>query len=220
MKEICYTIKMNQENDLYKALLSLDRLAINSIYRAAGETCSPVEIMEKLFTPALERIGEDWFLGKVSLSQVYMSSRICEEIVNRDLPADMPRPVAAHPDMAITVLNDHHALGKKIVHAILTATGFNVLDYGQGTGVEELVARIREDRIRILLISTLMLRSALQVSNLKARLKEEELQVTIIVGGAPFLFDRELWKEVGADMMISQASEVVPALKNIIRKMN
>jgi methanogenic corrinoid protein MtbC1 len=211
---------MTSEDDLYTALLSLDRRAIDSMYLTAAASHSPVEIMEKLFTPALERIGEDWFLGKVSLAQVYMSSRICEEIVNRDLPADMPWEVAAHPDMAITVLNDHHSLGKRIVHAILTAAGFTVLDYGQGTGVEELVARVRADKIRILLISALMLRSALQVRDLKDRLREEGLNVTIIVGGAPFLFDRELWRDVGADMMISQASAVVPALKTIIREMN
>ena len=38
--------------------------------------------MEKLVVPALERIGAGWEQGRVALSQVYMSGRICEELVD------------------------------------------------------------------------------------------------------------------------------------------
>lgn len=70
-----------------------------------------------------------------------------------------------------------------------------VFDYGR-LDVVELVQRVRADDLRVLLISVLMLPSALKVRQVRDALGSE---IRIAVGGAPFLFDAELWKEVGAD---------------------
>ena len=43
---------------------------------------SPIQLAEKVVAPALERIGDDWKAGDASLSQVYMSGRICEKLVD------------------------------------------------------------------------------------------------------------------------------------------
>lgn len=52
-----------------------------------------------------------------------------------------------------------------------------------------------------------MLPSALHVRDLVMRLKSARLDVKVVVGGAPFLFDPELWREVGADAMGRSASD-------------
>ena len=53
----------------------------------------------------------------------------------------------------------------------------------------------------MLLISTLMLHSALAVKEVKLQLSEINPQTKIIVGGAPFSMDKKLWQAVGADRM-------------------
>jgi methanogenic corrinoid protein MtbC1 len=148
---------------------------------------------------------------------VYMSGRICEELVDDLLPPGDPAR-KDHPAMAIAVLDDYHLLGKRLVYSVLRAGGFALHDYGRVT-VDEAVRRSGEDGIRILLISTLMLPSALRVRDLVMRLKSPRRKIKVVVGGAPFLFDPQLWREVNADAMGRSASEAVEILETIAEAM-
>jgi methanogenic corrinoid protein MtbC1 len=197
-----------------QALLSLDRLAARNILLESGGPEAPLHLVEKLVVPALERIGAGWEQGQVALSQVYMSGRICEELVDTLLP-----PYALdrknRPKMAIAVLQDYHLLGKRIVYSVLRASGFELLDYGR-VDVDDLVGRVSQDGVEVLLISVLMLPSALRVKDMRARLQAIGSDVKIVVGGAPFRLDDQLWKEVGADAMGREASEAVGILAKMM----
>jgi methanogenic corrinoid protein MtbC1 len=108
-------------------------------------------------------------------------------------------------------LDDYHALGKIIVCAALRASGWDLHDYGRMTA-PELAEKVIENQTGILLVSTLMLRSALQIKELRDRLTAAGSPAKIIVGGAPFRFDPELWLEVGADATGNDAAEAVRAV--------
>lgn len=191
-----------------QALLSIDKVAAGEIFEELCKVFSPVQLVEKLIPPALERIGLGWEQGMVALSQVYMSARICEELVNTILPQDAFN-LKKQSNIAIVVLEDYHLLGKRIVFSMLRASGFELLDYGHGVKVDDLVNRAKNDGIKILLISTLMLRSALLVRHVREKLNDSGCNVRIVVGGAPFLFDNQLWKKVGADVMGHNAAEAI-----------
>ncbi len=196
---------------LLAALETLDRPAVEALFQQALATHAPMDVVEQVVVPALEQLGEDWNAGRVALSQIYMSSRICEEIIDRVLPPAAPER-RSQPRHAIAVLNDYHTLGKRIVLAVMRASGFEILDYGR-MGVDELVARVLADDVKILLISTLMLPAALQVKAVRAALDARGAAVRIAVGGAPFLFDPDLWREVGADAMGRNAADAVAIVR-------
>ena len=195
-------------DELEHTLLAVDQIGTKRIIRDHCKSDSPFTCIETLIVPALEEIGRGWEEGKVSLSQVYMSGRICEEIVDAMLPAGDPRRVD-QPKIAIAVLEDHHTLGKRIVTSVLRAGGFELTDYGHGVSVDQLVEQVARDKVIILLISTLMLPAALRSKEAIARIRKMQPDTKIIVGGAPFLFDPMLWKEVGADAMGHAASETL-----------
>jgi methanogenic corrinoid protein MtbC1 len=198
-------------SELYVALVALDRPRIESLFRQAVSRTSPMQAVEELMVPALILLGEEWNAGKVALSQIYMSSRICEDIVKRILPAtDAERK--APSQLAIVVLSDYHTLGKRIVLSVMRASGFDILDYGR-MEVDELVERVLADDVKILLISVLMLPSALKVKAVRAALDARGSRVRIAVGGAPFLFDPELWREVGADAMGRSAADAMTIIR-------
>jgi len=200
--------------DLESALLSTDRIRTTTIIMDSCSSDSPVHCVETLIVPALEEIGSRWERGDVSLSQVYISGRICETIVDTMIPDTDPgrrRP----PRIAIAVLEDHHTLGKRIVYSVLRSGGYSVTDYGSGLTVDQLVDDVVRDRIQILLISTLMLPAALRAKDAIARIREQLPKTRVIVGGAPFLFDPGLWKEVGADAMGHAASETLEIVKRM-----
>jgi len=81
---------------------------------------------------------------------------------------------------------------------------------------DTLIKQIKKDNIKILLISVLMLPSALHIKELHQRLDQENIPVIILVGGAPFRFDLELWREVGANDMGNSAADAVTLVKKYI----
>lgn len=193
-------------------LLQINRVKAKEIFEQAFKQTSHFEDLETLVTRTLERIGQGWEDGSVSLAQVYMSGVICEELMDQYLPKmDTARKII--PKMAVVVLQDHHGLGKRIVTSILRAGGFEVLDFGQGLSVDEVVQKTIDNNLEILLISTLMLPSALKVKEVKEKLLAKGSGTKIIVGGAPFRLDVNLWKAVNADADGKNASTIISTVE-------
>jgi len=199
-------------DEFRQALESLDRFRAEEIFRQALTLGSPLEMIEKLIVPVLEKIGDDWDSGRVALSQVYMSGRLCEDLMGRIFQTEVVTRPGNQPRQAIAVLHDYHMLGKRIVYSILRTSGFHLIDYGR-LDVDELVERVITDQVTVILISTLMLPSALKVRQVRAGLQARGASVRILVGGAPFLFDPHLWQEVGADAMGRNATDGMRILR-------
>lgn len=193
--------------DFREALESLDQIKAKALFQQALNGHSPIEIVEQVVVPALEQIGLHWNEGNIALSQIYMSGRFCEELVEQVLPPCDPDR-KHQPRQAIVVLNDYHMLGKRIVYSVMRASGFELFNYGR-MDVNELVEQVIKDKLRILLVSVLMMPSALKIRELRNALDARGVQVKILVGGAPFQFDSQLWQEVGADAMGLSAGDAV-----------
>jgi methanogenic corrinoid protein MtbC1 len=196
------------------ALISLDRFKANEIIEETGGTWSPMDQLKYIVVPALERIGRGWETGLVALTQVYMAGRICEQLVEKILPREAPDR-KRQPKMAITVLQDYHLLGKRIVLSALRASGYELKDYGR-MDADRLVEKTLADQVELLFISTLMLPSALQIASVKEMLVHSKSSVRIVVGGAPFRLDESLWQEVGAHAMGRDASDAVTLIGKLV----
>ncbi len=201
------------------ALLQVNRIKAAEIVEKAYALTNSFEVLESLIIKTLEKIGLDWENGSASLSQVYISGIICEELINK-LPYKTGARREDFPKMAIGVLLDHHSLGKRIIYSVLNAAGFEVMDFGQGLTVNDLVEKTLGNKIEILLISTLMLPSALKVALVKEKLKANGAKTKIIVGGAPFRLDPNLWQKVGADADGKGTSEIISILGRVAREEN
>ena len=198
-----------------QALLAVDQLEAQRLLTEAGATRPPMQLVDQIIAPALESIGEKWERGAAALSQVYMGGRICEALVAKLLPPGSPERLS-RPKLAIAVLEDFHFLGKNLVISALRASGFDPLDFGH-VDVETLVQRVRTEGIEVLMISTLMLPSALRVKEVRAQLNATGLRVKLVVGGAPFRFDPQLWREVGADACGQNALEAIEIVRSLLK---
>lgn len=193
--------------DFKEALLSSDEQNARRIFAEASRRYSPLAFVEEVVVPALDEIGTGWANHQYALAQVYMSGRICENVVDAILPVES-RMLENPPKMAIALLTDYHALGKRIVYATLRAGGYLVQDYGQ-VEADELVERVINDQLDLILISVLMLSSALEVKYVSRKLREHGSRVKIAVGGAPFRLDHDLWQMVEADAFGFTASDAL-----------
>lgn len=195
-----------------RALLTLDSGEARRLVDAARAVLPAVTVIESIIAPALEHLGLAWESGTAALSQVYMGGRLCEEIVNAVLPLHDARE--SRLAIAIATLEDYHVLGKRIVLSALRSSGFAIRDYGQGTA-EEIGARAIGDGIDILLVSTLMLPSAIRVRDLRSLLSRRGSRARVVVGGAPFRMDDRLGLEVGADAVGRNTAEAIAIVRRL-----
>jgi methanogenic corrinoid protein MtbC1 len=195
--------------EIEDAILGVDRL---KFHRIVDEFKDSDELnFEEILVTVMDRIGNRWENGELALSQVYMSGVLCEEALNGK--------VAEHPEechdcgIGLVVFEDHHTLGKKMVASYLKMNGYCFTDMGIGKSIDEILEQVERCGIRILLISTLMLPAALRIKKLREKLDPD---VRIIVGGAPFRIDQELWRQVGADGFGKTASEACDAIREVL----
>ena len=200
--------------DFTEALLAVDKQAAREVLARAQAMGLSAGDVESTVVQALEIIGKEWETGEVALSQVYMSGKICEELMvgvmaHKEGAAKIPGRCA------IAVLNDHHMLGKRIVLSSLRLAGFDIDDWGR-MEIDPLASDAVDHELDALLVSTLMLPSALAVKDLKKRLQELGFRGKLLVGGAPYRLDKQLWKEVGADATAGNAKESIQALTTLL----
>ncbi len=201
-------------NEFEDALLSLNRVKVKDILLEYSSSGNFIDTLEQIVVPSMESMGSKWESGDIALSQIYMGGRICEEIVDELLPKTKSKRID-DPNLGLVVFNDYHTLGKRIVYTFLRASGYDVIDYGQENSIENLIESIKNDGIEILLVSVLMLNSALHIKELIAKIKQNGLKVKVVVGGAPFRFDKNLYKEIGADAFATNASQIIDIIEDL-----
>ena len=201
----------NLKQDFKSALLNFDSELVKKII--IGHSDNQADSIPVLISEVLSEIGDEWVKGDLALSQVYMSGIICEEMVESVFTSgeNYENQVSK---IAIVTFNDFHALGRKIVLSVLRSVGFSIIDFGNGINIQQLIDKIIKENIDILLVSVLMLPSALKVKELREELNKRNMNIKILVGGAPFNFDNTLWQQVGADAMGRVPTDAIPFLKN------
>lgn len=193
-----------------QALLDVDITALRAVLAQFHLVGSGLDPFETVLTPALESIGRSWEAGELALAQVYMASRLAERLIEEDLGVQIPlrRP---HPPIAMAVLEDYHLLGKRLVLASARLAGWTVADWGVASDPQELARRAHREQVAVLMVSTLMERSARRVAGVVETLRALGADTRVVVGGAPFRLDPSLCAQVGAAGTAATAS-AVPAL--------
>ncbi|MDQ0285230.1 corrinoid protein of di/trimethylamine methyltransferase [Desulfofundulus luciae] len=83
------------------------------------------------------------------------------------------------------VEGDIHDIGKNIVKMMFEASSFEVYDLGRDVPLETFIREYRRLKPDLVCLSAMMTTTMLRMKPLIARLKEENPQVRIMVGGAP-----------------------------------
>ncbi len=209
---------MNTETFKEK-LLSLDYYSVKNLVDDYSKEYEFEEIVDEIIVPILEDIGDSWDKGNLSLSQVYMSGRLCESLIDEFIKKSNTKRINK-PNMAIVVFNDQHTLGKKIIYNVLRSTGYDIKDFGVSDNATSLIDRVEDEQIDVLLVSVLMLNSALKAKAIKEEIRRRNLSTTVVVGGAPFNFDSELWKKIDADYMGKNTKEAIELVSKMTGEIN
>ena len=168
---------------------------------------------------AMVEIGNLFNAGEMFVSDLMMAGELFKEVNALTMPLlkkdDLP---SAGKIILGTVQNDIHDIGKDIVHNMLTANGFEVIDLGVDVSPEQFVAAIKEHKAKALALSCLLVSCYDSIRTTVDAIKAAGLrdQVKIIIGGGPV--DDSVVAYSGADAMGIDAQSAVNFCKEVLSK--
>jgi len=210
-----------------EAVFDTDRdKAFEVIHAAIAQGVTPEDIVFKVVIPSMEQmikaISEDF---DANLAQHFMASQIASQVTDEMVAQFQTSPETIGRVVIGTSHGDMHTLGKRIVSGCLRSLMIDVVDLGVNVSAERFVDTALEHNACIIAISSMMVHTARsEYSCLAVRelLKQRQLEdrIKIIVGGAPYTWDTELYKVVQADAWASDGISAGKVIKDLIMEMH
>jgi methanogenic corrinoid protein MtbC1 len=208
-----------------EAIFDTDReQALEIIHDAIDQGVTPEDVVFKIVVPAIEQmvkaISENF---DANLAQHFMASQIAAEVTEEMLALFKAPPEIVGRVVIGTAEGDLHSLGKRIVTGCLKAQMIDVFDIGVNVAPERFVDEAIARNAEVICISAMMVHTATgENGSLKVRqiLREKGLEdrIKIMVGGAPYRFDANLYKEVQADAWADDGIAAGKIICDLIRE--
>ena len=165
--------------------------AVRLAEKALEEGLDLQKVMDEGFLAGIQEAGqlyedEEYFLPDLVCSADAMKCAL--EVLDEAMKNDPNAQQGTVAKVAlVTVQGDVHDIGKTIVGAMMTASGFEVYDLGTDVLNEDVIAKVKEIDPDILGLSALLTTTMEEQGNIIEMLKAEGLRddVKVIIGGAP-----------------------------------
>lgn len=117
----------------------------------------------------------------------------------------------------VTMQGDVHDIGKTIVGAMLTAAGYEVIDFGSDVLNEKVIEKVKEVKPQILGLSALLSTTMLEQERVIQLLDEQQMRdnIKVIVGGAPV--SQEWADKINADGYSDNAISAVKLVDSLLQ---
>jgi corrinoid protein of di/trimethylamine methyltransferase len=179
----------------------------------------PVKIVQVGVGQGMTRIGKRFQEFEVFLPELMLAAeagKACLDLVSPHL-GEADKEQASQGKIVIgTVTGDIHDIGKNLVAAILSSSGFDVYDLGVDVTPLDFVKKAEEVDARIIGMSSLMTTSLPYQRDVMDYLRDSGLREKyyVIVGGGPVT--PEWAKEVGADGYARLATGAVEVCQQLV----
>lgn len=203
---------------LAKAIIEGDKDVVAALVdQALSEGLQPLQISNEGLLPGLEEVGRRFGKNQIFLPQVMMSAetmqtgfnRLKEEIHGQQLES-------LGKILMATVEGDIHDIGKNIVCTLLENHGFEVIDLGKNVPAEKIIEQAKKEQVDAVGLSALMTTTLQQMQVTIDALREAEMKVFTMVGGA--VVTESYAAEIGADLYAADALEAVAKIKQLLLK--
>ena len=177
---------------------------------------NPHEVLKAL-TVGMDKVGKLFEKNEYYLTELVLAGEMMKEVLKILTPKLKSEQSASKQKViCATVLGDYHDIGKNILKILLISAGFEVIDLGTDCSKEKIIKAIKKYGVKVVALSSLMIMTVKEISDVIIALKEMGLrdQVKVIVGGAPL--NMELAKELGADDFAADAVEGVRHIKALM----
>jgi methanogenic corrinoid protein MtbC1 len=208
-----------------EAIFDTDRdRALKVVHDAEMRGISPEDIVFRVVLPAMDLMVKSISESHdANLAQHFMTAQIADTVTAEMIAKFKMAPEITGRVVIGTAYGDMHSLGKRIVMGCLRARMVDVKDLGVNVAPERFVDEAIAHNAEVIGISAMMVHTARGANGcLRVReiLKERGLEggIRIIVGGAPFRFDQDLYRRIRADAWAEDAITAGRVMEDLIRE--
>jgi len=183
--------------------------------QALNEGRSPKEILDEGLIIGMNIVGERFKNNECYVPEVLIAARAMQAGMNILEPLLAASGVKPLGTVVIgTVRGDLHDIGKNLVAMMLKGAGFKIIDLGVNVQPDKFIATAKESKADILGMSALLTTTVVNMKEVIALVKKEQLPLKIMVGGAPVT--PEYAQEIGADGYARNAALAVDKAKELL----
>jgi methylmalonyl-CoA mutase cobalamin-binding domain/chain len=178
------------------------------------------KILNEALVAGMTIVGIDFRDGILFVPEVLMSANAMKAGMALLKPLLSASGVPTAGKMVIgTVKGDIHDIGKNLVCMMMEGAGFEVIDLGINTPVEDFLAALEEHKPEILGMSALLTTTMPYMKVVIDTMKEQGIRddYIILVGGAPL--NQEFGDAVGANAYCRDAAVAADTAKQLVTEM-
>jgi len=175
------------------------------------------KVLDEALVAGMKVVGEDFRDGILFVPEVLLAANAMK--VGMAILRPLLAETGAEPIGKVvigTVKGDIHDIGKNLVGMMLEGAGFEVIDLGINTDVEEFIGALDEHKPDILGMSALLTTTMPYMKVVIETLEEKSLreEYLVIVGGAPL--NEEFGDAIGADAYCRDAAVAADTAQRLI----
>lgn len=181
------------------------------------ETKDPMEVINNIIIPALDKAGSEFESGKIFLPQLILSAGVAQEafeVLKANMSSNSNESISKGKIVIATVKGDVHDIGKNIVKVLLENYGYDVIDLGKDVEYEAVLNAVQENDCHLVGLSALMTTTLGSMSDTIQLLRDNNCDCKIMVGGA--VLTPEYAEKIGADYYSKDAKQSVDIAKEVL----
>ncbi len=175
------------------------------------------KVLNEALVDGMTIVGIDFRDGILFVPEVLMSANAMKAgmAILKPLLSQSDEPTAGKMVIG-TVKGDIHDIGKNLVCMMMEGAGFEVVDLGINTPVEDYLAALEEHKPEILGMSALLTTTMPYMKVVIDTMKEQGIRddYIILVGGAPL--NEEFGQAIGADAYCRDAAVAADTAKQLV----
>jgi trimethylamine corrinoid protein len=205
---------------LTDAILSFDEsIAVTAAQEALAAGVAPLEALEKGLKVGIDIVGAKFARDELFLPHLLMAAdalNAAVDVLKKNISQDVADQMNAGTIVIATVKDDIHDVGKNILAALLSASGFEVYDVGKDVPVDTIIEKAVSVNADIIMASALMTTTMGRQKEILEELEFHELRdrFLVMVGGGPTT--QEWADKIGADGYGTTAAEAVEVAKKLL----
>jgi corrinoid protein of di/trimethylamine methyltransferase len=216
---------MSEESILKKladSILSFDEEVAKTAAQEALEAgVDPLKALEKGLKVGIDIVGDKFSRDELFLPHLLLAAdalNAAVSVLEKSISREAAEKMRVGTIVIATVKDDIHDVGKNIVSALLSASGFEVHDLGKNVDVTMIVDKAVAVDADIIMASALMTTTMRRQRGIIEELEFKGIrdQFLVMVGGGPTT--QEWSVEIGADGYGKNAADAVAVAKKLLEK--
>ncbi|MFH0874936.1 MAG: homocysteine S-methyltransferase family protein [archaeon] len=169
------------------------------------------ENVNAILVGAMEEVGKKFSNKEFYLPNVLLSAKAMKAAFARLKQEFKAGHSFKGKILFATVENDIHDIGKNIVIALLESNDYQVIDLGVNVKLKRIIEEAKKHRPDVIALSTLLTTTMPQLKQAILELKENNLNIPIIIGGAVITPD------YADDLCVSYGKDAIAAVSEITK---